>query len=301
MYKKYLTEAFINLRNKRAYCEYFGQYMDTHEDFEGDLHHDLNYHVYRQAYDASIQKLRPALEWYMPKEWIPKIVKLWNNTRYRDFPLGNLGSNLCTKKYVILLNPFEDSSSSDICVFGDPVDEDDPFRPTRPHEFRVDVDAFDKHLARRRWKRVSYHFNLVLMHCKARKRCCVRSSDSQRLPQRTKSTEAGSRLSSEISKRRDEKLRKKEDALTVAKETYLRLKQELATKEKIDWNGVRSNGAAVEGCVPGAPECTEWIRFRSKTIAAKTIGIKWGTTEVNKVLWGRIPFTGGGWVFRNAR
>ena len=64
-----------------------------------------------------------------------------------------------------------------------------------------------------------------------------------------------------------------------------------------------SNAVAVEGCIPAADDCKEWIRFRSQTEAAKMIGLKnptQGAMGVKNILDGVTKTTAGGWVFRHA-
>lgn len=60
------------------------------------------------------------------------------------------------------------------------------------------------------------------------------------------------------------------------------------------------NAVAVEGCIPAADDCKEWIRFRSQTEAAKVIGLKHDAIGVKRALTGEAKTAGGGWVFRYA-
>ena len=54
----------------------------------------------------------------------------------------------------------------------------------------------------------------------------------------------------------------------------------------------------MEGCIPGLPGCTEWIRFRSQSAAAKLVGLKHDAMGVKNVIDGTTKTTAGGWVFR---
>lgn len=89
---------------------------------------------------------------------------------------------------------------------------------------------------------------------------------------------------------------KKTLALHQAGEVYRQLKD----NEGGAWNGTSAhhNAVAVEGRVPGLPGCTEWIRFRSQSAAAKLIGLKHDAMGVKNVIDGTNKTTGGGWVFR---